>query len=417
MDRLQESVAFTVVTRNYFHYAVALYESLVETMPGFTFVVYLVDRFPESFEHSPAIDALIARNSSNFKVVPAEQLGIERWTEFAFKYTPFELSCALKPFAARHAIDNFADKIIYCDSDLEFHSSLDAIVEKLDNASILLTPHLSRHNAANVSPNDVDSDAYLGLAPSGVYNAGFFALANSSDTDGFLDWWCARCNSNCVVDQAGGVFVDQSWLNFVPALFSNVHIERSPAYNVAYWNLADRQLRFERDAGWVVGDRAQRMCFFHFSGFQLEQPEKVTKHHRISRFDDRDFHGLCQGYAARVGRFAPSHYSDLACRYERLSDGMHISPLWRESVRNGLVAMRDCACLPWESIDGELVERLRASEPQAVAARLPWHVAELDRITRTMQAQMSELERQNSDTRFISKLSRWADVWGHRSAG
>ncbi len=40
-----------------------------------------------------------------------------------------------------------------------------------------------------------------------------------------------------------GLFVDQRWVDFVPGLVADLKILRDPGYNIAYWNLPDRDLR------------------------------------------------------------------------------------------------------------------------------------------------------------------------------
>jgi hypothetical protein len=68
---------------------------------------------------------------------------------------------------------------------------------------------------------------------------------------------------------------DQRWLDLVPTLFEGVGITRDPGANVAYWNLAEREVAIE-DGQVRVGRRPGR--FFHFSGFDPERPATVTRY-------------------------------------------------------------------------------------------------------------------------------------------
>ena len=82
--------------------------------------------------------------------------------------------------------------------------------------------------------------------------------------DKLLDWWAERLRRDCRVDPVWGYFVDQRWFDLVAGFFSDLAIVSDPEYNVAYWNLHNRQL--EHAAGrYLVNGRP--LAFFHFSGF------------------------------------------------------------------------------------------------------------------------------------------------------
>ena len=86
---------------------------------------------------------------------------------------------------------------------------------------------------------------------------------------------------------------DQRWLDLVPALFDDVHIVRDAGCNVAYWNLPERGLTLTQN-GMQAHDSLCR--FFHFSGFEPERPEIVTRYSRRLTMDD---HRAC-GRAVRA---------------------------------------------------------------------------------------------------------------------
>ena len=75
----------------------------------------------------------------------------------------------------------------------------------------------------------------------GIYNLGFLALGG--DVCRFLDWWQERLSWDCVIAPEQGLFVDQRWMDFVPGCFDHV-ILRDPSYNVAYWNVHSRPVRW-----------------------------------------------------------------------------------------------------------------------------------------------------------------------------
>ena len=56
----------------------------------------------------------------------------------------------------------------------------------------------------------------------------------------FLRWWRERLRDHCRLDTAHGMFYDQRWLDLVPGLFGDVGVLRDPAYDTAWWNVAQR---------------------------------------------------------------------------------------------------------------------------------------------------------------------------------
>ena len=57
----------------------------------------------------------------------------------------------------------------------------------------------------------------------------------------------------------------QKWLNFAPIFFDGVSILRSSRFNVAPWNISQRELRGSFDEGFAVDGKP--LGFYHFTGF------------------------------------------------------------------------------------------------------------------------------------------------------
>lgn len=413
-----KTTAITVVSRNYFHFAVSMYETLRETNPQIPLAVYVLDEFPEDFEHPPATAGYVAGQDPNFRVIEVASLQIPNWARMSFQYTPFELACATKPFATRHALQNLGEKVLYCDADLAFFQPLTSVIEALDSCSVLLTPHFVMHNESTEGggSESVGSqgslDGYSTIAQAGVFNAGFYGVSSSPSANKFLDWWCDRCRSQCYLETTAGVNVDQAWLNFAPTLFDDVRVDRRPELNVAYWNLKRRGLRLDDQLGWVLGADSTPMTFFHFSGFDLSAPEKLSKFHQLIDFDVADYVELSMPYAACVHRHAPMHYSTLGCKFDSFVDGTPISPLWREAVRSNPPSLADVTN-PWDpELQETLVERLEALRGQAVAARLPWLLEEL---SATNQHRATTTSRDKLRTKLRS-FKRWVHRNTQRAA-
>src|SRR5205807_1871850 len=115
------------------------------------------------------------------------------------------------------------------------------------------------------------------------------------ETAAFLRWWEERLEDDCRIDVAHGLFTDQKWIDLVPGLFPSTAILRDPAYNVAFWNMHERQITREGDGYRVNGRPA---AFFHISGFNPEKPGVVSKHQTRTKVQDGTaLADLLAGYA------------------------------------------------------------------------------------------------------------------------
>ncbi len=196
------------------------------------------------------------------EVWAAASLGIPDWQGWAFCHSIVELATAIKPFMlARLLKQPGCKKVIYLDPDTVVFSRLDDIIETLDSASIVLTPHQTRpeQSLAAVMDNEICSLKH------GIYNLGFIAVAATDTGHEFADWWSRRTYHFCRADIPNGLFTDQRWIDLVPAFFSDVAIMRSSRHNVATWNLTTRKLSLSTSGQYLVdGDL---LGFYHFTGF------------------------------------------------------------------------------------------------------------------------------------------------------
>jgi glycosyltransferase involved in cell wall biosynthesis len=261
----------TIIAKNYLPFARVLMSSVKEHNPEVLRIVILVDQ-PEKY-FDPA--------EEDFDVILSEQLEIPNSRWFHFKYSLLELSTAVKPYALDFLFHAYGlQKLIYLDPDIKVYDSLGPIFRELGRHSVLLTPHLTAVLDDDLRPGELD------ILRAGVYNLGFIGLSAGQPAFQFLKWWQQKLYDQCVVDLARGLFVDQRWMDLAPGLFPGVGITREPRYNVAYWNLANRRVEKLGDKFTVNGSP---LCFFHFSGFDPEDPEPFSRHqnrHRLSALGD-----------------------------------------------------------------------------------------------------------------------------------
>lgn len=270
-------IAFTICSANYLPYAKAVGDSLVEYNPDYQFIIALADTF----------NGYDATFFAPHKIISVSQMQISSLEEMSARYTIFELSCALKPYVADYLLHNEAgcEVLFYVDSDILFFGSLSAAQEALRNHFLLLTPHETKEVAYELSIG-----TELNVLRLGLYNAGFFGLANNRpETAAFLQWWKQRLFHHCYDNtDANGLFVDQLWLNLVPLYFSNTCIWKHAGYNVGYWNLQERELSVQENT-YVINEN-QPLVFYHFSGYSINEPHILSKHQKIFSFENLPAH-------------------------------------------------------------------------------------------------------------------------------
>ncbi|MGG6270201.1 hypothetical protein ACQ4M3_34850 [Leptolyngbya sp. AN03gr2] len=271
---MPERIFCTVVTKNYLAYARTLAETLHEHHPESKLYVLIVDRIDNYFQ--PA--------SEPFEVIRLEELPDQHTIEqMCFYYTPLELCCALRGLLHEYIIkQTAAESWIFLDCDIMVGHSLEMLFETLSETSILLTPHCS-------VPLDVKNVEHeLSILTHGLSNAGFLGLRRTEQTREFLNWWKDRLTNYSFLDSAigdpRGLSLDQRWLNLVLLYFPDFKFVKHPGANIGHWNFYERQ--FERNPEGEIIVNQNPVLFLHFSGWDIHNPEYVSKHSPLYREKD-----------------------------------------------------------------------------------------------------------------------------------
>jgi glycosyltransferase involved in cell wall biosynthesis len=261
--------AVTIVSKNYLAYAQTLADSYKKHHPENDFLVILVDR----------ADGYVSATlpHGNGEVVELANIAIPDLSRFIYRYSIMELNTAVKAFVLADLFRRRSyETLLYIDPDIYVFRPLTHVYEALQQASIVLIPHMRRPFYDDAVPSDV------AILQSGTYNLGFIGLRNGSTSRELLEWWTTKLHTDCVVDIPRGLFVDQKWIDLVPGFFPDHRILYEPGYNAAYWNLHERAITHE-NGEWRADGRP--LHFFHFSGYSPFAPEYLSKHqnrHRLS---------------------------------------------------------------------------------------------------------------------------------------
>lgn len=254
--------ALTICAANYLPFANVLGASFLKHNPNSNFFLLLVDG--DVLTEVQDID-------SSIRVIKPSDLDLD-YTSFqrmTVYYDVTELSTALKPHGLKFLLDNGSKVAVYLDPDIEVFSELNEVHEHLQTANIALTPHtLNPIPRDDLRPTDYD------IMASGTFNLGFIAINNSEQAHEFLAWWSERLMFDCISDIENNLFTDQRWIDFVPSYF-NFSVIRHSGYNVAYWNLHEREMKY---SGSDILVNNEPLRFFHFSGFRPDKPWILSKY-------------------------------------------------------------------------------------------------------------------------------------------
>jgi len=317
LTKPQRTAIVTIVSNNYLHFARTMLQSAKQHHPEYGLYCVIVDR---DLSH-------IAAHSSEFEAISFEKLGLPLGEEFLFQYNILELNTAVKPWAIEYLFERGHENVIYVDPDIYFYERMRDVEHLLSaNMDIVLTPHLLAPVTDDKQPRELD------IRRAGTYNFGFCALRDTTNTRKFLGWWQSKLTRDCVNDADRGLFVDQSWIDLVPGLFENVGILRHKGYNVAYWNIAQRQLIKHDERGYFIDH--EPLVFFHFSGLDPSNPETFSKHQtRFTLSTVGLARDLVDVYVKAVIANGYHHFGKLEYGFGRFSNKEKIPDIFRNLYR------------------------------------------------------------------------------------
>ena len=255
---MTDFAACTIVAHNYLPLARIVARSFLGHHPESSFYIVIVDRPIEARQ--------IVEEGITIIPVTDIDFGADGFLNMATIYDVTEFATSVKPFALKHLLQKH-ECVLYLDPDIKVYSRLDDLVAKTVEVGWSLTPHcLKPIPRTGAGPTERE------IMAAGVYNLGYIGV--SRPLEGMLDWWAERLRRDAIIDVERQLFTDQRWIDLAVGIFQP-HIERSTAYNVAYWNLDQRTMHRDGET-WFVDDEPLR--FFHFSGYDPASPHWMSKY-------------------------------------------------------------------------------------------------------------------------------------------
>lgn len=277
--------AFTIVAKNYIGLARILGHSLSKVNPDINFKIFVADEFPQNVKSLPD-NVVISRKVLDYSS--------EEWTDMSFKYDLTEFCTSIKPGVFKYLFAQGYDKVLYFDPDIYIFSSINTILQRLEDYDMVLTPQI-----VGIHIDYTGEHPEWAMNVNGIFNLGFCGMRKSLITDKIILWWQKRLKTECFADRTIGNFTDQKWMDWMPGLLSNEHlyISHDLGMNMAPWNYFERELFKKDDTLYVrfrTNDNPQhefRLVFIHFAGY--------------------DYHKMKQGFIVRKRIENLQEYKDL----------------------------------------------------------------------------------------------------------
>jgi hypothetical protein len=388
-----EVAVAVVATYNHLHTVLNLAQSIRDTWTIHPKVyVGLVDQCQRE---RPGFESM-----HDIEIVPATALDAPDFWWQAAKFSATDLCCFLKPYLLRHVLARGHNTVVYCDSDMHFFDDARGLVEHAPHADLVLVPHMTSPFPVGF-PDEKPTNSEV--ANAGMMNGGLFVIRRRPATSAFLERWGELCTApgNLLVEY--GHQSEQQGLNWAFSFMDDVAVFRDHRFNIAYWNLHERPIRWSgldggREDEWTLDGRP--IVCFHFSG--LSWPEgRLSRHetrHHLSL--NPNLWALCDHYHRRLLAAHAAHYAAAGYEYEEV-DGRRLPPEVRAELRH-----LECFAAPevasWSDIPSALHQATRMLGRTSV---LPMF---LERILRS-RVDLQGLD----DAERMCRLGflRWVDRW------
>lgn len=274
----------TIITSDYFFYAQAVCDSLIQFNPDIKFHVLVVGNIKVELDYDHIeihrigeIQELFKDDYDIIKHYENDEASNLRW--------------ALKPLFLKFLLlhKNY-NKAIFIDPDIYFYNDPLFLFEQLNNdTDVIITPHWRSKDPIK------DKSNFDSLFTGGLYNAGFFGC--NSNAINVLDWWLKACAYK--MEKSDGYYVDQVYLNLMPVYFSKqVQVLEHRGCNVANWNMIECERVVHNDTVHINNEFP--VVFIHYTNgtinniakgndrllkpFLKEYKEALFKHNPIFKF-------------------------------------------------------------------------------------------------------------------------------------
>lgn len=255
-----------------------------------------------------------------------QDIGCDDWFQMAFYYDIIEYNTALKPFFIDRLIQEGFESVFYFDPDIEIFSSLESMEKLIPMFDLVLTPHI-----CHPLPDDNKTPRVEDIIRAGQFNLGYIGITSSIDAKRLLKWWQGVCIDRCLFYHDHRYFVDQFWADIFPSFVEKTYILRDPAYNMAYWNISQRELKY-KEGKWITD--SGELKFFHFSGLAKNDLTQISVYqNRATAPQGSELYTLLLQYFEKLNKTKWSMFDNNPYSFARYSNGEPIPHADRKLLR------------------------------------------------------------------------------------
>lgn len=226
----------------------------------------------------------------------------EKFNLLRKNYSKAEHANIAKFFAIKRVMSFIeeGDIVVFGDSDLYFLNGIN-VKDMIGESSVGLTPQL----CSPVGDNEEHE-----VMVHGWINAGFMIFKKKSIVYEIIEYLISRISKRGLIAPFIGLSADQTWVSGLPYMFpEEVKVLHDKNLNVAYWNIKERRLGVVNGSNYVINDSLP-LVFYHFSGFDQNNSNQVSKHSNILLDDHPSIKKLWKEYCDiynsmidKVGKF------------------------------------------------------------------------------------------------------------------
>ena len=211
----------TIISPDYFPYALTLYKSLADLNANEHLHILLTEKNGQltSGKH-PSIHITSIEEILEF--APAKKI-YERYAE-----TDDKFRWALKPVFILWLLERGYDKVIYTDCDVYFYNEYEFLFGELDLHNVILFPNWRAHSPAE------NEDEFYALFTIGQFSAGTIGASNKGWDA--ISWWADVCHFKIEQQNEKGLFDDMRYLDALPTYYDNIGIIKHRGCNIGFWN-------------------------------------------------------------------------------------------------------------------------------------------------------------------------------------
>ncbi len=309
---------------NFFRRALVLLDSIATTAPEIKTVLFIADKV------NTVILKKIQLLQKQHSVIFADTLNIEKYNEMCFKYDIVELNTAIKPAAFNYLFRNGTQKAVYLDPDILVLDSLNDVFMLLDNYSAIITPHLISDDFSIIA-----MEKYAELRLCGIMNLGFIAISNDNFGRRLITWWGKNLLDAAFVDKFLFTAFDQKWADSFSSLWGErVFVERNPGFNVASWNIHERELLLIHDRFSIAYKKQNyALIFFHFSGYKIGSNVLNWRFPDFKIIENTPLHEITSKYNSLIEYIKEPDLDKTPYAFSRFSNNSLILPIHRRFYR------------------------------------------------------------------------------------